>query len=108
MAKRAINRRLDDDETDFELGLMLALSSSLDDDQILRQFGFSPGLQGSSENNLPEKGTLVILLIDPRSGTSMWRGAIQAFTNPGATDEQRRQRATSAVSKLIRLMPNVP
>ena len=96
------------DDTDFELGFLLALSSNLDDDQIMRQFGFSPGLQGSPGDNRPKKGTLVIILIDPRNGRSMWRGAIQAFANPGASDDERQQRAKSAVGKLIGLMPDVP
>ena len=95
-------------ETDFELGFLLALSSTLDDDQILRRFGFSPGLQSGAGENRPEKGTLVIILIDPRNGRSMWRGAIQAFADPGASDEERRQRAKLAVGKLTGLMPDVP
>jgi len=96
------------DPADFELGFLLALASSLDDDQILRQFGFSPGLQGGAGSNLPEKGTLVVILIDPRSGRSMWRGAIQAFANLGASEAERQQRASLAATKLMRLMPDVP
>lgn len=97
-----------DTPADFELGFLLALSSSLDDDQILRQFGFTPGLQSSEDNESSEKGTLVIILINPRNGRSMWRGALQAFVKPGASESDRRQRAQSAAAKLTRLMPDVP
>jgi hypothetical protein len=91
---------------EFELGFMLALSSSLDDDEMLRKFGFSPGLGSSSGTNVPEKGTLVVILINPRNGRSMWRGAIEAFADLGATDTEREQRAASAVGRLLRLMPD--
>lgn len=91
---------------EFELGFMLALSSSLDDDEMLRKFGFSPGLGSSTTSDLPEKGTLVVILINPRNGRAMWRGAIEAFADLGATDTEREQRAASAVGRLLRLMPD--
>ena len=90
----------------FELGFMLALSSSLDDDEMLRKFGFSPGLRSGANSKAPEKGTLVVILIDSRNGRSMWRGAIEAFADLGASDTEREQRAASAVGRLLRLMPD--
>jgi len=89
---------------DFELGFLLALGDGLDDQQILRQFGFNPGLRGGAGQ--PDKGTLVVILIHPGSGRSMWRGAIQAFVTREAEVEKRQRRAQAAASKLLELMPD--
>ena len=94
-------------DSDFELGFLLALPTSLGDEQILQQFGFNPGLQAGGGNRL-EKGTLVIILIDPRSGRSLWRGALQAAVDFDANDTARKQRAKLAVDQLIELLPDVP
>jgi len=52
-----------------------------------------------------EQGTLVLMAFEPETAKPIWRGVVTGIFDPTATPEQRRQRITDAVHKLLRQFP---
>lgn len=89
-------------DSDFLVGYVIALESSLKDEEINRQYQLNPGLPGQAVNsNQYEKGTLIIDLIDPGSKRSMWRGAMQGFARFDTVEEVRKNRINLFVDRLL-------
>jgi hypothetical protein len=89
-------------DSDFLVGYVIALESSLKDEEINEQYHLNPGLPGQAVNsNQYEKGTLIIDLIDPGSQRSMWRGAMQGFAKFDTKEEVRKKRINLFVDRLF-------
>ncbi len=91
-------------ESEFLVGFGLALSQDLSDETINNEFGVSPGLAVSADN---EKGSFLIYVVDTKSGERVWRGTAQAILNPNFTDQQRQDRAVKVVDMLLVQYHNV-
>jgi hypothetical protein len=52
-----------------------------------------------------EQGTVVLMVFDPRTERLIWRGIVTGMFDPTATPEQRRQRITDAMHKLLKQFP---
>jgi uncharacterized protein DUF4136 len=89
-------------DSDFLVGYVLALESSLKDEEINEKYHINPGLPGQAVNsNQYEKGTLIIDLIDPGTKSSMWRGAMQGFAKFDIKEEDRKKRINLYVDRLF-------
>ena len=89
-------------DSDFLVGYVLALESSLKDEEISEKYQLNPGLPGQAVNsNQYEKGTLIIDLIDPGTKRSMWRGAMQGFAKFEIKEEDRKKRINLFVDRLL-------
>jgi hypothetical protein len=89
-------------DSDFLVGYVLALESSLKDEEISEKYQLNPGLPGQAVNsNQYEKGTLIIDLIDPGTKRPMWRGAMQGFAKFDIKEEDRKKRVNLFVDQLF-------
>jgi hypothetical protein len=52
-----------------------------------------------------EQGTVVLLMLPPDSEKPIWRGVAAGIFDPTATPEQRRQRITNGLDKLLNRFP---
>jgi len=52
-----------------------------------------------------EQGSLVLMVFEPRTVQPIWRGVVTGMFDPTATPEQRRQRITDAMHKLLKQFP---
>ena len=89
------------DAADRHIAYALGLSTILDDERLARTFGFTPG----TDTDNATYGTLVIAILDPRTGTPLYRAGMQALARPGATERQRQERIDDAVQRLIGALP---
>lgn len=85
-------------DIDFYVGFLLALSEDLNDKTINEKFGVSPGLGG---NNKDDKGSLLIYVDDAKTGQRVWRGTAQGFIQQDFSAEDRKQRITKVVGMLL-------
>jgi hypothetical protein len=53
-------------------------------------------------------GTLIVDLVDARTGTIVWRGTITKEINPKAKPEQRDKTINRAAEKLFKNYPPMP
>ena len=86
------------------VGYVIALESSLSDQDINNLYGLNPGFvnKEKEKNNYKyEKGTIVIDIIEARTNRMVWRGAMQGMAEFGITDEERKTRLKNAVDKLL-------
>jgi len=89
-------------DSDFLVGYVLALESSLKDEEINEKYQLNPGLSGQAVNSYQyEKGTLIIDLIDPETKRSIWRGAMQGFAQFDTKEEDRIKRINLYVDQLF-------
>lgn len=87
------------DNVSFHVGFALALSEDLSDDKINETFGVSPGLNAAE--NLT-KGSVLIYIEDANTGKRVWRGIAQGFTHENLSKTQKKQRAESVVSGIMK------
>ena len=89
-------------DSDFLVGYVLALESSLKEEEINEKYQLNPGLSGQAVNSHQyEKGTLIIDLIDPGTKRPMWRGAMQGFAKFDINEEDRKKRINLFVDRLF-------
>lgn len=86
---------------DRHVAYAIGLSRVLDSETLRRTFGFDPGSPYSDD----EHGTLVIAIVDPRSGTPLYRASIQAVVHPDASASRRQARIQGAVETLLATVP---
>lgn len=83
----------------FHVGFGIALESDLSDETINEVFGVTPGLPG---NDSLEKGSFLIYIEDAITGKKVWRGAAQGFAHENTDEAQRKQRAITIVSRVMK------
>lgn len=115
MVEKAIRRSLSrknyvmQDEAagaDYLLAYVAALENELDDNAILQRFGIVPGIMASSaDNQKMEKGTLIIYVIDARTGKQIWRSALQTLVTLEMDDATRQLRINAAVESMFATLP---
>lgn len=95
-----------DSLSDFVVGYVAALDSSLNADELTKLYGMDPGLpELSTDLSKYEKGTLIVHMFNPKSGELLWRGALQAEVILNNKQDARKQRVLEVVSRLLRSFP---
>ncbi len=90
--------------SDYWLNGLIVLGNDLNESELRNVLGFEPGLVARDQKH--EKGSLLLLLIDPRNGLTQWRSAVQILTAPELDDSVRRNRVEFAIRNLMRPLPN--
>lgn len=90
------------DASNLWVGYLGALESALDNVLLDKLFGVNPDWESAGgKNRRFEKGTLVVDIVEARTGRGIWRGAVQADVTFELTDAERRRRIRQAVDMLM-------
>ena len=97
-------------EADFLVAYTAALSTALDDDEILRRYGLVPGgiSPSASVGDNFEKGTLLIHLVKNGTRSPVWRAAVEARVTLDLDERERRRRIDVLVGRIFALLPVAP
>ena len=91
--------------------LLVGYSITLNDDartdkNIADDYGVQASINVSTPDPaLYEKGTLVIDIVDSRTGLMAWRSALQGFTDSRISEQERRQRINLMVQRMLAGLP---
>ncbi|MCK5121539.1 MAG: DUF4136 domain-containing protein [Methylococcales bacterium] len=87
----------------YKVTYTAALKSALSDDEVLKIFGAQPGLvPGRKLDQKVEKGTLIVDVINQKTGHLHWRGIAQALARLDEIPQQyREQRVEQFVNFLL-------
>jgi hypothetical protein len=92
----------DTGEAKYLVAAVAVLGDAMTPEQMAKAFKLYPALAG---NDSYEKGTLLLGLLSPATKQAQWRGAIQAFADPGLPRETRKARGQAAVARLLAKLP---
>lgn len=92
-------------QPDYLIHGVIVLGNDLNEHQLRDVLGFEPGLVAHSQNY--EKGSLLLMLVDPNKFTTDWRGVVQVFTSLELTPEERDQRFDYIIRSLLRPLPDL-
>lgn len=84
-------------EADRQIAFAIGVTDAADDAELARIFGMSPGLVGDAG----QYGTLLIAILDPRTGSPLYRAGAQVMARPELSEAQRRERISRAVESLL-------
>jgi hypothetical protein len=90
---------------DYLIHGVIVVGNELNEKQLRDVLGFEPGLVATNQKY--EKGSLLLLLVNPNSYSTDWRGVVQVFTAPGLTEQERDQRFDYIIRSLLRPLPNL-
>jgi hypothetical protein len=94
--------------SDFYVGYVAALESSLSSNEIAEIYGLDPGLPEHSENLQEfEKGTLIVHMFNSSDGKLLWRGALQVEVKLKNDHNARWRRVQTAIGTLLRNFPSL-
>ena len=93
-------------EAQYQLTYVAIAGDAVSEADINRSFQINPGLKSDSYiSKKYEKGTLIVDIIDSRSGQSVWRVSMQANLDRDDDLIARQQRINGAVQALISKIP---
>lgn len=92
-------------QPDYLINGIIVLGNELNESQLRDALGFEPGLVVRGEKY--EKGSLLLMLLNPNTLATEWRGVVQVFTDLDLTPEQRAQRFDYIIHSLLRPLPNL-
>ncbi|QYK14529.1 DUF4136 domain-containing protein [Shewanella rhizosphaerae] len=101
------------DSPDLLIGYGVALGDTMSDGEILQKVGLVPGVsaQGVDMRRF-EKGSVLLLVFDPRLIEPSWRVLAQGFTplNQDSTlaAQQADERLTRVINKMLSELPQTP
>lgn len=89
------------------IGFVVTIDQPSDDASLALRFGINPGVRKTTGGAIyfDERGTLVMLVIDPVRNRILWRGAAQSILDPGASSRARAKRAREAADRLLGDLP---
>jgi hypothetical protein len=91
---------------DLRVGYLVVLGGALSGKEIDDRYGIQPGLDLQSPDAVRyEKGTLVIDIIDMKSGRTAWRGALQGFADLEISKQDRQERLDDMVMFMLARFP---
>lgn len=94
--------------SDYYIAFTVATESTLDDDTLLKRYKISPGFNApKTGNNIYEKGTLLIHIINAGTRQTIWQSVVQANIKEDLGDDVRRARIKSIVKTMLRKLPVV-
>ncbi len=82
---------------------VMVLGNELNEKQLRDLLGFEPGLVVNDQKY--EKGSLLLLLVNPRSAVTEWRSVVQVLTTGQLEEGQRNARLQYVVHSLLRPLP---
>ena len=91
---------------DLRVGYLVVMNGVLTGKEINDRFGIQPGLNLQAPDTVRyEKGTLVIDIIDVKTGHAAFRGALQGFADLGISREDRQDRLDDMVMFMLARFP---
>lgn len=91
---------------DLRVGYLVVMNGVLTGKEINDRFGIQPGLNlQAPDTNRYEKGTLVIDIVDMKTGRTAWRGALQGFADLRISKEDRQERFDDMVMFMLARFP---
>jgi hypothetical protein len=91
---------------DLRVGYLVVMNGVLTGKEINDRFGIQPGLNLQAPDSVRyEKGTLVIDILDMKSGRTAWRGALQGFADLRISKEDRQERFDDMVMFMLARFP---
>jgi Domain of unknown function (DUF4136) len=91
---------------DLRVGYLVVMNGALSGKEINDRFGIQPGMNLQAPDTVRyEKGTLVIDIIDMKTGRTAWRGALQGFADHRISKEDRQQRFDDIVMFMLARFP---
>jgi hypothetical protein len=91
---------------DLRVGYLVVLGGALSDKEINERYGIQPGLDLQAPDTVRyEKGTLVIDIIDMKTGRTTWRGALQGFADLEVSRQDRQERLDDMVMFMLARFP---
>jgi hypothetical protein len=91
---------------DLRVGYLVVMNGALSGKEINDRFGIQPGLNLQAPDTVRyEKGTLVIDIIDVKTGRTAWRGALQGFADLEISKEDRQERLNDMVMFMLARFP---
>lgn len=92
--------------SDLHIGYLVMLGNAAATQKIEKRYGVQPGLAvASPDPNNYEKGTLIITVVDRRSGLVAWRSALQGFAGHDIPEASRRERISEIVTRMLAGLP---
>lgn len=93
-------------QAQYSIAYTAALTSSLDDKAIIRQFGLLPGNARIPTNDRSiEKGSLIIYVFDHKTHNMVWRSAAQMGVKFNTPPAQRKKRIQQVVAEMFMTFP---
>jgi len=91
---------------DLRVGYLVVMNGVLSGKEINDRFGIQPGLDLQAPDTVRyEKGTLVIDIVDMKTGRTAWRGALQGFADLRISKEDRQERFDDMVMFMLARFP---
>jgi hypothetical protein len=91
---------------DLRVGYLVVMNGALSGKEINDRFGIQPGLNLQAPDTVRyEKGTLVIDIVDVKTGRTAWRGALQGFADLEISKEDRQERLDDMVMFMLARFP---
>ena len=91
---------------DLQVGYIVVMNGALSGKEINDRYGIQPGLNLQAPDTVRyEKGTLVIDIIDKKTGRTAWRGALQGFADLEISKEDRQERLNDMVMFMLARFP---
>ena len=90
---------------DFLLQGLIVLGNELNEKQLREVLGFEPGLVASGTQHV--KGSLLLMLLDPKTNETQWRSAVQIFVEQQLPEDIRQQRIRFGVASLLHPLPRL-
>jgi hypothetical protein len=91
---------------DLRVGYLVVMNGVMTGKEINDRFGIQPGLNLQAPDTVRyEKGTLVIDIVDIKTGRTAWRGALQGFADLRISKEDRQERFDDMVMFMLARFP---
>ncbi|MAR91725.1 MAG: hypothetical protein CML06_12705 [Pseudomonadales bacterium] len=90
---------------DYHIHGLILLGDQLNEHELGDLLGFQPGLVAHGQRY--EKGSLLLMLVNPATLGTDWRAAVQVFTDRNLTQEQQQTRFDYLVHSLLRPLPSL-
>jgi hypothetical protein len=91
---------------DLHVGYTVVMNDALSDQEINDRYGIQPSLSLPAPDAARyEKGTLVIDIIDAKTGRTAWRSALQGYADLKMSREERQDRLNDMVMFMLARFP---
>ena len=91
---------------DLRVGYTVVMNDALSDQEINDRYGIQPSLSlPAPDAGRYEKGTLVIDIIDAKTGRTAWRSALQGYADLKISGEERQDRLNDMVMFMLARFP---
>ena len=89
---------------DLVLAYAIGVGGQLDDEELNRIFGITPGLNRAGSDG-SVRGAIVLAAVNPRTGLVQWRSGASADAQPERSASQRDQAIEGVVQRMLAELP---